>query len=142
MASEVSDLINQSWPLISAAVAGYGTAVLKTAQDSAANATVTRGRQILQRIFGTKNTPQQLEDYARDQKNVSFEDALRTAISRALIADPQALRQVRQIMASETMPLDQPSSGSARYQINSNTIGTAVLADHIDTLTIRPDRQD
>jgi len=55
MSAEATALAAEMTPYISAAIGAYGGAVLARVRDSAADATVGLGRQLLQRIFGYRS---------------------------------------------------------------------------------------
>jgi hypothetical protein len=74
------------------AAAAYGTAVLAKVRDDDADATVSLGRRVLQRVFGTRQAgeplPEQLADLIADPEDGDAVAALRLAIRKALAADP------------------------------------------------------
>ena len=53
MSGEVASLAAEITPYVSAAVGAYGGAVLAKVRDEAADATVSLGRRLLQRVFGS-----------------------------------------------------------------------------------------
>jgi hypothetical protein len=86
-----------------AAVRFYRAAVLESAQDDAAEATVGLGRRLLQRIFGTRKAgeplPKPLADAAADPNDEDTVAALRLAIRKALSADPGLRADVEGMLA-------------------------------------------
>lgn len=92
---EVAKIVDEAWPYVSAAVVGYGAAVLKTSEDAAASATVSLGRRILQRVFGPGQPPEALADLASDPRDVDLQAALRVALRKLLAEDDGLLAQVR-----------------------------------------------
>jgi hypothetical protein len=132
--AEAADLISEAWPFISVAVAGYGAAVLKTAQDMSADATVAQGRRILQRIF-RDSAPKELDMYAKDQ-SPSREMELRAAISRVLSASPAVADQVRDLLGETATPSENSSTPLvSNTVINSAVSGSIIQAQKIDTIT-------
>jgi TIR domain len=97
-AGEVAEIVNDAWPYVSAAVAGYGAAVLKTSEDAAASATVSLGRRILQRVFGRGQPPEVLADLASDPQDADLQAALRVALRKLLAEDDELLAQVRDVL--------------------------------------------
>ena len=54
VAGEIATLVAEATPYLAAALAAYGTAVLTRVRDEAADATVSVGRRLLQRVFGRR----------------------------------------------------------------------------------------
>jgi hypothetical protein len=98
MGAELAELVNIAWPYVTAAVSGYGTAVLRSSEEAATDATVGWGRQILQRIFGTGEAPEALTDLADDPADTDLQAALRIRIRKALADDPELAEQVRAML--------------------------------------------
>jgi hypothetical protein len=64
-------------PYVSAAVGAYGGAVLAKVQDEAADATVSLGRRLLRKIFGSRDEGEPLPGPLADLiANTQDEDAL------------------------------------------------------------------
>jgi hypothetical protein len=137
MTTDVADLINESWPFISAAAAGYGTAVIKNAQDSVASATVTRGRQIIKRIFEKRDISHELEDYAQNKDDAGREKALRNVIARALSEDQIAAEEVRSLLNAEVAPPRCSPSPAISNSVDRSTVqGSIIQAEKIDKIEI------
>lgn len=99
VAGDVVEIVNDAWPFVSAAVAGYGAAVLKVSEDAAADATLSLGRRILQRVFGRGQTPDALADLAADQQDTDLQAALRVALRKLLAEDGELTAQIRDLLA-------------------------------------------
>jgi hypothetical protein len=102
--SDVTGIISDAWPFVSAAIAGYGAAVLKISEDSAADATVSLGRRILQRVFGRGQASDALADLAADQADPDLQAALRVALRKLLAENAQLATEVRDMVA-ERIPI-------------------------------------
>jgi len=98
-AGEVAEIVNDAWPFVSAAVAGYGAAVLKVSEDAAADATLCVGRRILQRVFGRGQPPDALADLAADPQDTDLQAALRVALRKLLAEDGELTAQIRDLLA-------------------------------------------
>jgi hypothetical protein len=97
---EAVKIVNDAWPFISAAIAGYGAAVLKVSEDAAANGTLALGRRILQRVFGHGQPPVALTDLAADPEDADLQAAFRVAIRKVLTEDSQLPGQIRGMLAA------------------------------------------
>jgi hypothetical protein len=98
-ANDVTEIVNDAWPFISAAIAGYGAAVLKVSEDSMADATVSLGRRILQRVFGHGRAPEALAELTVSPEDADLQAALRVAVRKLLAEDGQLAAQVRDMVA-------------------------------------------
>jgi hypothetical protein len=99
MDSELATLASDISPYVTAAIGAYGAAVLSTARDQAADATVGLGRRFLQRIFGRRlpeETPSAVTELAASPDDLDLQAALRVAIRHALAADPELVADLRQ----------------------------------------------
>jgi hypothetical protein len=97
--ADVAEIINDAWPFVSAAIAGYGAAVLKFSEDSAADATVSLGRRILQRVFGRGQAPDAVADLAADPHDADLQAVLRVVLRKLLAENSQLASQVRDMVA-------------------------------------------
>jgi hypothetical protein len=104
MSAEIASLATEMTPYISAAVSAYGGAVLVKARDDAADATVSLGRRLLQKIFGQKDAgaplPSGLADLAADPADGDALAACRLEVRKALSADPALVAEIRALMSS------------------------------------------
>jgi hypothetical protein len=96
---DVAEIVNDAWPFVSAAVAGYGAAVLRVSDEAAAEATVTLGRRILQRMFGRGQPPEALTDLATDLQDTDLQAALRVALRKLLAEDSELTAHIRDMLA-------------------------------------------
>jgi hypothetical protein len=119
VAGEVIDLVNEAWPFVSAAAGGYGAAVLKASEESAAEAAVSWGRRILQRVFGAGESPEVLVSLAADPADADLQDALRAAMRKVLASDEVLAQQVQEMLAR--------ASVGAVGQGVSNTVSNSTI---------------
>jgi hypothetical protein len=89
---------------VTAAIGAYGGAVLAKVRDDAADATVSVGRRLLQRVFGhqaeVEPLPQPLAALAADPRDADALGMLRWTMRQALEADAMMLMEVRSMLAS------------------------------------------
>jgi hypothetical protein len=100
--AEVAALAANVVPYVSAAAAAYGGAVLVKARDDAADATVTVGRRLLQRIFGARDegelVPEAVADVITDPADEDGLAALRLAVRKALASDAGLYSEVQDML--------------------------------------------
>jgi deferrochelatase/peroxidase EfeB len=125
MAGELVELVNEAWPYVSAAVSGYGAAVLKSTETVTADATVGWGRRLLHRIFGTGEAPEALTDLADDPEDTDLQAALRVQIKKVLATDEQLAADVRQMLEEAT------AQSEVRGDITNSVTGSKVQGDNI-----------
>ena len=101
MAGEIATLVKDVTPSLIAAVKSYRGSVLDKVSDDGADATVSLGRRLLQKIFGRKKQdelPPALAQVINDPDDEDYQGALRTTIRAALQDDAQLLAEVREIV--------------------------------------------
>ena len=102
MQADVTQVVGEITPYITAAVGAYGLGVLTRTQDEAADATVALGRRLAQRIFGVRTEdgrlPEALADIAAEPEDPDTEAALRRAVRRALLADERLAAEARVLL--------------------------------------------
>lgn len=102
VAVEVSQLVVQSWPFVSAAVGAYGTAVLTQATDLSAASTVSLGQRVLQRLWnreeGRDPLQRAVDGVVAEPEDEDAQAALRQEIKRALREDAALLEDVRAML--------------------------------------------
>lgn len=102
MGGDVASLAADMTPYISAAVGAYGGAVLAKARDEAADATVSLGRRLLQKVFGPKDEaaplPGELADLVADPGDMDALASCRLAIRKALSLDPALEAEIRSML--------------------------------------------
>lgn len=93
-------------PYISAAVGAYGAAVLAKVRDDTADATVSLGHRMLQRVFGAGEegspVPVPLADLAEDPHDEDALAAVRLAIRKAVARDPMLGSDLRLMLTAGT----------------------------------------
>lgn len=118
VAGEIATLVAEATPYLAAALAAYGTAVLTRVRDEAADATVSVGRRLLQRVFGRRAHGEPLPALLVEVMNAPDDNdalgALRLAIRKELEADPKMLADVRQILAASQATVHAPTIHSGR----------------------------
>jgi hypothetical protein len=119
MSGDIAVLAAEATPYLSAAVAAYGGAVLGRVRDDAADATVSLGRRLLQRAFGTRQQgdplPAPLDDLVAAPQDQDALAAVRLAFRKALAADPALETEVRSMMATAPAVSQQVSAGRDAY---------------------------
>jgi hypothetical protein len=95
-------LVNAVTPYLVASASAYGAAVLTKTQDEVADATVSLGRRLAQRIFGVRATdeeiPEALVDIIDDPDDADNLGALRKAVRKALTVDHTKLEEVGRLL--------------------------------------------
>ncbi|MDQ0780112.1 hypothetical protein QF026_008578 [Streptomyces aurantiacus] len=128
--SNIEVMLGQIVPAAGAAVAVYGAAVLRRAEDEAAGATVRLGQQLLARIRGGAADPTAIDgavtDLAADPDDPAALAALRLQIRRALAADPAL---VDEIVALLPAPGPAQSSGAGSVAVSGNVSGIVSIGD-------------
>lgn len=126
MAGELAELVNDAWPYVTAAVGAYGAAVLKSAEESTADATVGWGHRLLQRVFGNGEAPEALTDLADDPDDADLQAALRVRIRKALADDERLAAEVRAMLAE--------AAQGAGHGATANTVTDSTI--HGDNIQI------
>ncbi|MFC9621017.1 hypothetical protein ACFTXM_13740 [Streptomyces sp. NPDC056930] len=115
-------------PYVTAAVGAYGTAVLTRATDASADATVSLGRRILQRIRGNQQDSSELDravaEAAEAPEDEDFQAMLRVQIKRALLADAELTADIARLLSQSSVSLTASGDGSVAVQHNSGVIST------------------
>jgi hypothetical protein len=122
---------NEIAPYVTAAVGAYGTAVLTRATDASADATVSLGQRILQRIRGTQQDPAELDrldravaEAAEAPEDEDFQAMLRVQIKRALLANAELTADIARLLSQSPVSLTASGDGSVAVQYNSGVIST------------------
>lgn len=119
MGGDMAALAAEVTPYVSAAVGAYGGAVLVKMRDDAADATVSLGRRVLQRVFGTRlegeQLPGPLDDLAASPHDGDALAAVRLAVRKALAADPVLEAEVRSMLADAPGVSQQVRAGRDAY---------------------------
>ena len=104
---DVEFLASQVGPLVSAAVAAYGTAALTKAEDAAATETVKLGQRLLGRLLKRKKAATGIAgavtDLAGALNDPDFQAALRAQIKKALREDPHLAEELTSLLPEETV---------------------------------------
>src|SRR5580704_3881430 len=117
------ELVSGEVAMLSAAVAAYGGAILAKTRDEATDATVSLGRRLLARIFGSRRAgeplPGPLADVVADPADADAAAALRLAVRKALAADPQLQADVRAMVAQAGVGVTASGERSIAAQVIS-----------------------
>jgi hypothetical protein len=107
-ANDVASLVTDITPFVTAAVGAYGVAVLARVRDDAADATVSVGRKVLQKIFGFTTDgelpPEPLAALAADPNDTDALGTVKIAISNTLARDTSMIAEVRSILIEAMSP--------------------------------------
>ena len=118
MGGDIASLAAEMTPYVSAAVSAYGGAVLAKARDDAADATVSLGRRLLQKVFGHRDEsaplPGPLADLVAVPRDSDALAACRLAIRKALAADPALEAEIRSMLTQAGIS-QQVSAGRDAY---------------------------
>lgn len=127
MSGELAELVQDSWPYVTAAVGAYGASVLQKGEDAAAEASVGLGRRILQRVFGqgADVAPEALTDLAEAPGDEDLQAALRVQLRKALAGDEELANQVRTLLA------EAPASGVVIGDGSQAVVGSQISGDNI-----------
>ncbi|MFD4433176.1 hypothetical protein [Nocardia sp. NPDC058497] len=97
MTAEIPALVDAAWPFVTAAVGAYGAAVLSQGQDRAADATVSLGQRLLQRIFHADGA-----DLGNSLGSADGQSELRASMTRILELDSDLAREITRMIAEST----------------------------------------
>jgi hypothetical protein len=127
MTGEVATLVKDVTPSLIAALKSYRGAVLDKVNDDSADATVSLGRRLLQKIFGHKKQgelPTVLAEVIDDPDDEDYQGALRAAIRKALENDAQLLAEVREIVkaAGTTVTVGPQTATADHGSIAQNSV--------------------
>ncbi|WP_412076336.1 hypothetical protein ACLF6K_12040 [Streptomyces xanthophaeus] len=118
-------------PYVVTAISAYGTAVLTHVRDQAADATVSLGREILQRFARRTRRRQELEtavqDVADDPQDPDFQAALRGQLRRTLEGDPELAAELAALLAQSGARVT--ALGERAVNVGQMTGGTVVTGD-------------
>lgn len=119
---------NEVAPYITAAVTAYGTAVVTRTTDTVADATVSLGRRIVQRLWhreeGRADLERAIGDLAEAPDDADFQAVLRVQLRRALRADPELVSDLAELLPAGGTSFTAVGTGSVAVQNNSGIIST------------------
>lgn len=102
---DIDVLVGQIGPLMTAAVAKWGTAALTKAEDTAATETVRLGQRLLTRLFTRSKSRESLKaavtDLAAVVEDPDFQAALRAQIKKVLREDAALAEELAQMLPSQ-----------------------------------------
>ncbi|MFE3827324.1 hypothetical protein [Streptomyces sp. NPDC059092] len=115
-------------PYITAAVGAYGTAVLTRSTDTAADATVSLGRRIVQRLWGREESRAAIEgavsNLAELPDDEDFQALLRAHVKRALLDDPDLAAEIARMLPATGTSFTASGEGAVAVRNNSGIIST------------------
>lgn len=119
---------NEALPYMTAAITAYGTAVVTKTTDTVADATVSLGRRIVQRLWhraeGRADLERAIGDLAEAPDDADFQAVLRVQLKRALRADPELAADLAQLLPAGGTSFTASGAGSVAVQTNSGIIST------------------
>lgn len=125
---DIEVLASQVGPLVSAAVAAYGTAALTKAEDAAATETVKLGQRLLSRLLKRKSAAPGISgavtDLAGALKDPDFQAALRAQIKKALRQDPDLAEELTELLPDADRIAVKASERAIAVGGNSNGINS------------------
>lgn len=138
MSGDLASLMAVITPSMFAAAGAYGAAVLARARDEAADATVSLGRRLLQRVFGSREEgeplPVPLAVLVADPGNADALVVLRQAVLEVLAADPVMAAEVRQMLAGAPVISQHVQAGRDTYGM----VGTQTIINQYGPGTGQP----
>ncbi|MFF4130794.1 hypothetical protein ACFY1B_04540 [Streptomyces mirabilis] len=134
MSAEIVQLVEQAGPYLTTAVSAYGAAVLTRAEDTAADATVTLGRRILQAVWRRRDEAgrAELENVvyeAADEQDASYTAAVLGRLLRRTLQDDDELRAELSAMLPAPATGSVTITASGERSIAAQHIGTAITGD-------------
>jgi hypothetical protein len=128
MSGDVASLAAEMTPYVSAAAAAYGGAVLAKVRDDTADATVSLGRRLLQRVFGTHDDgdglPEPLQDVVADPIDVDALAALRLYVRKVMASDSALETEIREMLAAAGVMVTASGERSISAQVISGIANT------------------
>jgi hypothetical protein len=107
-------------PYVTAAVTAYGSAVVSRTTDTAADATVSLGRRIVQRLWSRENgregLRQAIDELAEDPQDDDAQAALRVQIRRILRHDTALVAELAQLLPAGSVS----ASGERAVAVQTN----------------------
>jgi len=108
---------------VTAAVGTYGTSVLTRTEDAAAEATVSLGRRLIQKIFHRSGNSDSIRESVADLAAAPGDDdavaALRLRLKKALAADPALAAEVADMVRQAGITVNSHGDGANIAQHNS-----------------------
>ncbi|WP_371548621.1 hypothetical protein OG266_25460 [Streptomyces sp. NBC_00554] len=121
-------MANEITPYITAAVSAYGTAVLTRTTDASADATVSLGQRILQRIWRREDCRPDLEQAVKDASEApddeDFQARLRAQIKRILRDDRALVTELTGMLVEARVTLAASGERAVVAKDNSGVIST------------------
>lgn len=117
---------NDVVPYVTAAVTAYGSAVLVRTTDTAADATVSLGQRIVQRLWSREENREGLEqavdEVAEDPQDEDAQAALRVQVRRILRQDSELAAELARLLPARSFTAS--GDGSVAVETNDGVIST------------------
>lgn len=117
---------NDVVPYVTAAVAAYGTAVVTRSADTAADATVSLGQRIVQRLWSREESRGGLEEAIEEVADAPQDDdahaALRVQVRRILRQDAELAAELAQLLPTRSFTAS--GAGAVAVETNNGVIST------------------
>ncbi|MFF4607594.1 hypothetical protein ACFY12_33265 [Streptomyces sp. NPDC001339] len=117
---------NDVVPYVTAAVTAYGSAVVTRTTDTAADATVSLGRRIVQRLWSREENrdglEQAIEEVAEDPQDDDAQAALRVQVRRILRQDSELAAELAQLLPARSFTAS--GDGAVAVETNNGIIST------------------
>lgn len=129
---EIAELVNETTPFVTAAIAAYGGAVLSRAETAAADATANVGRRILQAVWQRSNQSEldlALQEAADDPNDPDTLGALRHQIKRVLRENPDLTAEIASMLPPRNTHVEVSATGD-RSIAAQNISGFAITGDN------------
>ncbi|MCP9958739.1 hypothetical protein [Streptomyces sudanensis] len=119
-------ITNDVVPYVTAAIAAYGSAVVTRTTDTAADATVSLGQRIVQRLWSREEDREGLEqaidEVAEDPQDDDAQAALRVQVRRILRQDSELAAELARLLPARSFTAS--GNGSVAVEANNGIIST------------------
>ncbi|MEU9742550.1 hypothetical protein AB0E12_25540 [Micromonospora chersina] len=128
---DVGALVDAAWPYLAAVVRGYGSALVQRVTDesvdASAGATVSLGRRLWRRLFGSAEAPAveaAVLEATEHPGDADYLAGLRLQVKKALAADEALAGDLAGLLRSDGVTIVAAGEGSAAVHTNTGIIST------------------